>query len=418
MMNGKRAVITMGLTLATVQPGSHAWAIDLVNLIPSLYGGDGITLAPPTGPFPTHEAHFTVAADSVINQLNNEIAGEVRPIQVTSSAGGLTYEFDPAKGSYIQTTSSLGPIVAERPQTLGKGKFSLGLSFTYFEYDEFEGDSLDSIKAVAEHIDVPNFSGELPSPEDPVFELDSIDIGLDIDLEFEALAFGATYGVTDRLDVGVLIPIVHAKMDVDANARVVSSPLNTFEGVHQFEQAECENTLIDSANNSCTSSASGSETGLGDVLLGAKYYWLDKDRFDMAGALTIKLETGDEDNFLGTGSTTVRPFLIASGDITDWATTHLNLGYEFDLDDSDKNVLTYAAGFEVGNHKITGIFDLLGRHEPDGDGIGKDIVDAAFGAKWSPYKNIILAANFVIPVNEDEGLRSDFISTVAIEFRN
>jgi hypothetical protein len=67
---------------------------------------------------------------------------------------------------------------------------------------------------------------------------------------------------------------------------------------------------------------------------------------------------------------------------------------------------------------LTGIFDLLGSHETDGDGIGENIVDAAFGAKWSPHKNIILAANFLIPVNKDEGLRSDLISTVGIEYRN
>jgi hypothetical protein len=406
-MNGKREYILIGLTLAILQPGTYAWATDLVDLIPGLYGGDGITLAPPAGNFPSHETHFNVSAGSVIYQLNKEIAGEVRPIQVNPSPGGITYEFDPERGTYMRTTHSLGPIVADRPQTLGKGKFSLGFAFTYFKYDKFEGDNLNNIKATAVHIDTPS-DGQLPSPGEPSFELDTIQIDLDVDLEFQTFAVGGTYGITDRLDVGVVIPIVRADMDVKSNARIVVSPQNTFPGIHRFDPNGEQ--PFDSANDSAT--------GIGDVFLGTKYYWLDREKFDMAGALTVKLNTGDEDNFLGTGDTTIRPFLVASGKITDWVTPHFNLGYEFNVDDSNKNNVNYAAGFEIGNEKLTGIFDLLGRHETDGDGIGENIVDAAFGAKWSPHKNIILAANFLIPVNKDEGLRSDLISTVGIEYRN
>jgi hypothetical protein len=61
-MNGKREFIVMALTLATLQPSTHASATDLMELIPGLYGGDGITLAPPTGNFPSHETHFNVPA--------------------------------------------------------------------------------------------------------------------------------------------------------------------------------------------------------------------------------------------------------------------------------------------------------------------------------------------------------------------
>ena len=48
----------------------------------------------------------------------------------------------------------------------------------------------------------------------------------------------------------------------------------------------------------------------------------------------------------------------------------------------------------------------------------ENIIDAAFGAKWRPKENVILAANLVIPVNREQGLRSDLISTLAIEIRN
>lgn len=388
---------------------------DLTDLIPGLYGGDGIQLARSSEGAPAHPNVFEVDSAAQINRFNQEISGEIRPFPVSPSAGGITYEFDPETGTYRQTTDSLGPIVAERPQTLGKGKFSINVAFTSFEYDEFEGDKLDDLTATARHMDV--------SPAglgDPTFELDEIAIDLDVDLEYQSLALAAVYGVTDRLDIGAVIPVVDAEMDVKADARVIHSPLNTTPELHTFEGPGAE---------SAKDFASESATGIGDILLGAKYYGISRQSFDLAGAFEVKLDTGDEDNFLGTGDINLFPAVIVSADVSEFFTTylnlgpdfnvntHLNLGYDVNVSDSDKNAVEYAAGVELGTSQLTGVVDILGSHETSGDGIGENIVDAAFGARWRPQKNIVLTGNFLIPVN-DEGLRSDLISTVAIEYRN
>lgn len=403
----KHPGISIITALFLLQGPGAAYARDLNELIPGLYGGDGIILQETGGPFPSHAPHFLESSGSVTQTLNRSIASAVRPSPLTPSAGGITYEFDPASGTYRGTSSTLGPLVAERPQTLGKGKFSLQVTTNYFEYDEFEGQSLDNLNVLALH----QFDTIPPGDSPQSFENDNIAIDFDVDLRFVTVAFAGTYGVTDKLDVNLLVPLVNADLDVSARAQVVESPLNTVPGIHQF----------DPTVESATDSASDNATGVGDVLLGAKYYWLNEERYDVSGALRVKLETGDEDDFLGTGSTTILPFVIGSYKVAEFGNTHLNthvnFGYEADLDDNDRNVVAYAVGFDMGNQKLTGAFDMLGRHELHGDDIGTDIVDASVGIKWSPIPNMILVANVITPVNDD-GLRSDFIATGGLEFRH
>lgn len=379
-----------------------AHAKDLNQLIPGLFGGDGIILAPAPPPAVSHAPHFTVGSGSVIENLNNSIASAVRPSPVTPSAGGITYEFDSVSGTYRETSTTLGPLVAERPQTLGKGKFSLQVTTNYFDYDQFEGQSLDSLKVTARH----QFDAIPPNDSPQGLENDIIDIDLAVDLRFISVAFAGTYGVTDKVDLSLLVPLINVDMDVGARAEIRPSALNPTPAVHQF----------DPNGEQPTASASDDATGVGDLLLGAKYYWLSEERYDVAGAVRVKFETGDEDDFLGTGSTTILPFVIGSYKLTDFANAHVNFGYEADFHDSDRNVVAYAAGFDMGNQKLTGAFDVLGRHEVHGDDTGTDIVDTAFGIKWSPIPDLFLVANVMVPVNDD-GLRSDFISTVGIEFR-
>ena len=48
---------------------------------------------------------------------------------------------------------------------------------------------------------------------------------------------------------------------------------------------------------------SGDAIGIGDIVLRAKYHLYKGPVADIDGALLLRLPTGDEDNFLGTGTT-------------------------------------------------------------------------------------------------------------------
>jgi hypothetical protein len=381
----------------------------LRDLIPGLYGGDGITLAdpPPTSPFPTHAPHFVFDTAAAISRLNDQIATEIAVFPFSSSVGGFTFSFQSVLGTFVRTTETLGPLFAERAPTLGRGKFNLNGSFTAFQYDEFNGEDLDNLVVVARH------QPDTIPPDDvrTSFELDTIRIQVDLDIHVQLLALAATYGVTDRLDIGILVPIVRVDMDVRARAEIVSSPENPFPAVHTFVGGP------ESPNDA----ASGDAIGIGDIVLRAKYHVLKSDIVDFAAAMLVKLETGDEDDFLGTGDTTIRPFLILSRTFSSFLlprlnfTPHLNIGFEWNVDQGSQNAIEYVLGFDVGTRWITFAGEFLGSHELDGDGIGDDILAAAVGVKWNPFGRFLLLANILLPLNED-GLRAAFTPTVGVEY--
>jgi hypothetical protein len=401
------AVLTLGLVL--LLSGRDSSARDLRDLIPGLYGGDGITLAdpPPGSPFPTHAPHFTIDSAAAINQLNDQVATEIALFPFSSSVGGFTFAFDPLLGTFVSTTETLGPLFAERAPTLGRGKLNVNVSFTYFKYDKFEGDSLDSLVVIARH--QPDVIP--PRDERTSFELDTIRINVDLDIRVWFLSLAATYGLTDRLDVGILVPIVHVDMDVRAQAEIVPSEENPFPGVHTFTGGP----------EAPVDQASGEAIGIGDIVLRGKYHLVKSDLVDVAGAILVQLATGDEDNFLGTGTTTVRPFLVLSRTFDafplpslSW-TPHLNVGFEFNIDRSDQSAIEYVIGFDVGSKRFVVAVELIGSHEPDGDGIGDNILNASVGLKWNPFKRFIVAGNVQVPLNYD-GLRSYVIPTVEVEY--
>ena len=109
----------------------------------------------------------------------------------------------------------------------------------------------------------------------------------------------------------------------------------------------------------------------------AKYHLLKRDWIDIAGATLVQLGTADRDEFLGTGDSTIRPFLVFSRTFSDRFTPHLNVGYEFNLDRDPLSAFEYAVGFDYGNNKWTLAGELLSSHEPDGDGIGDNIVNTS-----------------------------------------
>lgn len=349
--------VTLSIMLLLLTTGVSA-ARSLRDLIPGLYGGNGITLAPPPAgsPFPSHAPHFSVDSAASINRLNEQITAALGPFPFSSSVGGFTFKYNPLLNTFIRTTETLGPLFAERAPTLGRGKFSFHTAFTFFKYDTFNGESLDSL-----HVDALHQPDVIPPNDDRAsFELDTIRINFDLDIRVRIVSLAATYGVTENLDVGILVPIVNVDMRVKSGAAVVTSPANSFPAVHTF---------VGGLENP-DDSASGSATGIGDVVLRAKYSLLRSEVVDISGALLTKLATGRQGDFLGTGTTTIRPFLILSRTLFNLLTPHLNLGYEFNLDRGNQNAIEYTIGFDLGISRLTFAWEILGSYEPSGDAIG------------------------------------------------
>ena len=388
---------------------------DLIDLIPSLYGGDGVQLIT-GGAFP-HNAHFQADALTELSQLATAASEIAFPIP--SSQGGFTFEFDPLLNEFVKSSDSLGPIFAERPQTVGKNKLNLGFSYTFIDFTRFNSEDLDDLSVTFTHQDTNGDGPDLPSIGGGyTFERDTVIADLSIELKSHIVSFYGTYGITENLDVGFLIPVIRNEMEVSSIARVNEHSSRALFGgpdLHVFDPLGINGDApIDSIKEE--------KTGIGDIILRTKYNVLNKPRIKISPALEVRLPTGEDANLMGIARLGLKPLLILSSSIPVWEGTlnpHLNIGYEVNAGAKGQDEIDYIVGFDYGREvygdMATIAVDVIGSHETQKrDDIGDDIVDAAVGIKCSFYEQTLLYVNVQFPLN-DQGLRADVITTVGCE---
>jgi hypothetical protein len=129
-----------------------------------------------------------------------------------------------------------------------------------------------------------------------------------------------------------------------------------------------------------TFSDSGSDVGIGDVVLRGKYTVYKGERLAVAAGLDVRLPSGDELNFLGSGAMGVKPFGVISYRAR--VTPHAEAGYEINRDSTlaGTNIVAapsgttpvakgglpdrflYIVGADVRvTRRLTGAFDIYGQ---------------------------------------------------------
>lgn len=353
-----------------------AQSFNLRDLLTNFFR-EGITLAdPPAGsPFPSHSHHFIGDASLVpLDQLNSELANQLSTFPLASSAGGFAYQLDPALGVLTRATDSFGPIYADRADTIGKGKFAMGLNFSHFAFSDIDGLSLrdGDAQIVLRHQDLPPVGCCLR----PFFEGDVIQTQLFLKIQTDITAFTLSYGVTDRLDIGAAIPIVRVQIEARTDATINKLASGATPGtvnIHVFPNGQ----------NSETFEQSGSASGVGDVVLRGKYRLTSNPRVGLALGLDVRLPTGEERDLLGTGSTQVKGFLIGSGHLGAFS-PHINAGYTWSSrNGSIPDEIDYTAGFDWAfSPRLTFVVDALGRTVRNGQVLRE--VDTVFQYNVNP----------------------------------
>lgn len=377
---------------------------NLSDLITSLYGGNGVPVTKvfeverPTGGTDVVTT-VQVPLDSFleIQNLNSELNSEKGAFPVSSTGGGFTFQYDSELEVFTRTTDSLGPIFAERATTLGEKKINFGFSYTYIDYSKLQGKDLHSLKSIV--------LLDQKQKDKNLLQLD-----FDVDVKSNLFSFYGTYGITDRWDISVLVPVLQVQFDVDSTARILNRTREKGQGGkilgYSFDSGE---TIGDSV--------SGASTGIGDIFLRSKYNLFTSEWIDFTPALDVKLQTGNEDELLGTGRTSIKPFLIFSKSITRF-TPHFNLGYEFNSGSEGQDRIVYTTGadygFGKGNNHFSVSSDFIGRHKVENADVGNNIIDFSTGFKWSPRSGTLVFVNVQVPLNED-GLRADWIPTAGYE---
>ncbi len=362
--------VLLALVLAVTLP-LRAAAQDLRDLLTNFLA-QGITLAP--NAIFSHEAHFVAVLGQfeAFNQFNQQLASQLASFPLPSSSGGFTYTYDPNLGTFTRGSESFGPVFAERIDTVGRGKFNLGINYSHFTFDRINDIDLDnrSLKLVFQHEDTDQSGNDIHF----FFEGDAIQAQLNLKVTSDIGALVATYGVTNRFDVGIAVPVVKVVLEPESDLainRLATGNDPVFRNVHQFRQGSLADPSCASvtADQELGCRQSGSATGIGDVLLRMKWR-LTEGSNGVALATDARFPTGREEDLLGTGVFQIRAFLIASAHFGAFS-PHVNAGYTWAIhrhrnqpegSSGIPDEVNYTGGFDLAiGSRVTFAADVIGR---------------------------------------------------------
>jgi hypothetical protein len=205
--------VLAALVASGIGPGANADQ-GLAQQFNSLFGPEGIIVDVQGLGREFHRAHFTSGSQATLGLLVQQLAPGAADFPAISTVPGLTFRYNTELQAFERSSGSLGPVYVERPQTVGRGKLDVGFSYLFQDFDELEGNSLDGLSFHLKHADC---CGGPNTPDFPSFERDSADLIFDkFDLESHVLSLYATYGITERWDVNVLLPIIYTSLNVSA----------------------------------------------------------------------------------------------------------------------------------------------------------------------------------------------------------
>ncbi|HKS72886.1 MAG TPA: hypothetical protein VJQ82_06780 [Terriglobales bacterium] len=447
--------------------GVTSFSSHLICLVPQVYGPGGLVGTNNGGPLlPTgnlgvgpHEVHFQQASASSLGPLNEEIGTQISQLPLASPASGFIFSFNPGLGVVSRSTQSFGPILTDRAETIGKHRLFVGFSYQYFDFDRADGVNLRRFGAVYQHEPEPDLCvGQPPNAPpffcmngEPLFTKDVIATTNHIDLFVNQYTGVATFGITDRLDISVAIPILNVRMSTSSDATIQSfeppNPIIVPVGnnqLHQFATPSPDPSHEIVYGPTRAQFFNGrTATGIGDVIIRGKFRVLQRERSGLSVGVDVHTPTGDAMQFLGQGTVGVRPFVTYSR--TGRVAPHGSFGYQRNGDSvlagdptgtaaSTKvvkshlpDILTYDAGVDAGlNRRITVSADFIGQSllsaarinatsfTDFGGNVHSDLTSStgtvnqesiAVGAKISPFGKFLITANVLFRVN-DAGLTS------------
>jgi hypothetical protein len=371
---------------------------------------------------------LATAAELVATPINASIATQLTQLPIPSATVGVvTLQ---KKGSEFGTAfDNLGPVLTDRPDTVGKGHIFAGFSYQHFNFNSLAGVSLSSIP-IGFNYSVGNVTS---------YEAVSNKVGFQLD-QYVGIA---TYGATRKTDISVVVPFNSVTLNVVTSG---------FQG-YQFNTTTQTYGQIFSPTTSVSST--GSSNGVGDVSLIVKQLVIggEGSRGAVAAGVSARFPSGDALNYLGSGA--FGGSIFGLFEYRARLAPHMKLSYEWNGNSQVMNLQTlpntglpggleYAAGadFKI-VRSLTLAADLLGNQfvnvpsfsssNPDlpgpagQGGIPKTIpftssanltyttANFSGGLKWSPKAHFLLYGNVLVPLN-NVGLRSDPVPLVGIAY--
>lgn len=407
---------------------------NLATLFTGLFGPQGLKVdseATLPGEQP-HSAHFNSDFQANFDKFTTAIVGQLVTVPLPTPAAGFTYELDPSTGVFKRSTESFGPILAERAETVGAGRVSIGFAFQRFKFQSVEGLDLDRVPAVFTHDNAQLLGGR----QDVITTVNSIEASVS---EYTTYL---TVGITDRFDISAALKLASNDLTVRSDATIqrlgTTNPLT-----HFFRQTD------GSIGNERVFWAIGHASGLGDTTVRLKANVDRRPSRGIAAGLDIRLPTGDQMNLLGTGTAGLAPFVIFSSTVQR-VSPHLNASYQWNgrsilagnpaTGESGEfpDQLTYAIGADVAmNPRVTLALDALGSYYVNAERLSQETFHAldqtstfanigfaresfnalsgSIGFKVNVKGRLLLDGNLLFAL-DDHGVRDRVVPLVAFEY--
>jgi hypothetical protein len=339
------------------------------------------------------------AAEATRETLTRALLSSVATLPVSTSSGGFTYRLNPALGTVERASGTFGPFYIERALTAGAGQASLGFTFQYASFRSIDGNNLRS----GEFITVANQFADEPQP----FDIES----LTLNISTRTATMFANVGVSDRVDIGVAVPLVRLTID--------GSRINNYRG-----------------DNLLQARASAESVGFADIALRSKIRLTPSGKPGaVAAGVEARLPTGREEDLLGAGDLAMRFLGIAS-----YEGRHAGVYGNFGLgggglgrEVSYGGAVAVAASQRVtligevmlrrlaGLQRITAVVEshpriagvLTTRLIPGGE--DETTAFSVAGFKWNLSSTWLLHGQVMMPLS-DNGLTARFTPTLAIDY--
>jgi hypothetical protein len=354
-----------------------------------------------------------IQSGSAFDALAENIADTAaRSVPVISSSAGFTYRYNESTEVFERTSQTLGPLFMERPDTLGRNKFNVSVSFQYVELNTFDGTDLKNLQN-----DDPIVIRTVGAGGTQGFAATRLRYSLG--LQQYVTSVSATYGITDDLDINLLVPIIATRLRVGVHAQDVAAagPDGVFTPSPGFER---------------TGFDKGDAVGVGDILVRSKYQLPRWGWLRSALGLQLRLPSGSSSDFQGTGDVELSPFLYLSTVLWDRVEPGVNLGIDYNANDVSRSAARYALGVDIDATRWCNFnVAYLGRSQFEGSDTNTnfqhlhggqlvsepllgldfgrtDTSDLSFGVRFVVWGNVMVFANGIYAIN-DQGLRNDTI---------
>jgi len=383
------AIVLVGATLVPAAP--------VAGQTSSVASGLSALLTEQTPPPPGY-VRDRAAADATFATVASLFTIELTSLPTASSSGGFVYHFSRSLGTVERASDSFGPMFTERSLRNGAGQLAVGFTYQFANFKTLQGADLTAGT-------FPTNTARFANALQP-FSVDT----LSLDLDVNTVTGFASYGITDRLDVGAIVPITRLHFS--------GRRINTFNGVATVQSIQAR-----------------SASGLGDVTFNGRYRLTGDSGTGVAVGTDLRLPTGREEDLLGAGRAAWRLLGIGSWERVPFA-VDVNAG--FAIGGASREQFWSGAGTYAATPKISVIGELIGRRFSDltrvadvyqphpvlagietmrwlPTGGGLQTVYLATGVKVNLVGRWLLNANVLTRLT-DTGLRAKYTPSIAFDY--